>query len=162
MWKSVFDSATCNNWWPLAYFTSLVEEILHQWRLVVYPIVYRVLLTPGGCLGFLASTVWNYETPKASLNAISEHHNFCLKKHLQLGFPSNFPSSIVFAPVKQIPRKQTVDLLRILGCIAHLVGDWTNPFEKYARQIGSFPLGSGWKCQKYYLSCHHPVIWIHY
>ena len=21
----------------------------------------------------------------------------------------------------------------------HLVGGWTNPFEKYARQIGSFP-----------------------
>ena len=57
----------------IAYFTSLVvllmEEILHQWRLVVYPIIYRVLLTPGSCLGFLPSTVWNYETPKASLNA---------------------------------------------------------------------------------------------
>ena len=29
-----------------------------------------------------------------------------------------------------------------------------NPFEKYARQIGSFPQISGWKFQKY-LSCHH-------
>ena len=27
----------------------------------------------------------------------------------------------------------------------YLVGGWTNPFEKYARQIGSFPQGSGWK-----------------
>ena len=84
---------------------------------------------------------------------------------MQLGSPSNFPSSIVFAPVKKIPRKKTVDHLLILGCIAHLVGGWTNPFEKYAQdcasQIGSFPLGSGWKFQKY-LSCHHPVIWIHY
>ncbi len=26
-----------------------------------------------------------------------------------------------------------------------LVGGWTNPFEKYARQIGSFPQGSGVK-----------------
>jgi len=26
-----------------------------------------------------------------------------------------------------------------------LVGGWTNPFEKYARQIGSFTQGSGWK-----------------
>ena len=26
-----------------------------------------------------------------------------------------------------------------------LVGGWTNPFEKYARQIGSFSQGSGWK-----------------
>ena len=28
-----------------------------------------------------------------------------------------------------------------------LVGGWTNPSEKYARQIGSFPQGSGWKFQ---------------
>ena len=28
---------------------------------------------------------------------------------------------------------------------AVLVGGWTNPFEKYARQIGSSPQGSGWK-----------------
>ena len=26
-----------------------------------------------------------------------------------------------------------------------LVGGWTNPFEKYARQIGNLPQGSGWK-----------------
>ena len=26
-----------------------------------------------------------------------------------------------------------------------LVGGWTNPFEKYARQIGSFPQFSGWR-----------------
>ena len=36
-----------------------------------------------------------------------------------------------------------------------LVGGWTNPSEKYARQIGSFPQGSGWNFQKY-LSCHQP------
>ena len=29
--------------------------------------------------------------------------------------------------------------------IGNLVGGWTNPSEKYARQIGSFPQGSGWK-----------------
>ena len=28
---------------------------------------------------------------------------------------------------------------------SNLVGGWTNPFEKYARQIGSFPQFSGWK-----------------
>ena len=35
-----------------------------------------------------------------------------------------------------------------------LVGGWTNPFEKYARQISSFPQGSGWKLKKH-LSCQH-------
>ena len=29
----------------------------NQLRLVVYPIIYRVLYIPGGCLGFLPSTV---------------------------------------------------------------------------------------------------------
>ena len=34
---------------------------------------------------------------------------------------------------------------------------WTNPFEKYARQIGNLPQFSGWKLKKY-LSCHHLVL----
>ena len=29
----------------------LMAEILHQLRLVVYPIIYRVLYIPGGCFG---------------------------------------------------------------------------------------------------------------
>ena len=37
----------------------------HQLRLVVYPIIYKVLYIPGGCLGFLPSTVgillYNYD-----------------------------------------------------------------------------------------------------
>ena len=37
--------------------------------------------------------------------------------------------------------------------IIKLVGGF-NPSEKYARQIGSFPQGSGWTLKKY-LSCHH-------
>ena len=28
---------------------------------------------------------------------------------------------------------------------AWLVGGWTNPFEKYAREVGNLPQGSGWK-----------------
>jgi len=28
------------------------------------------------------------------------------------------------------------------------VGGWTNPFEKYARQNGNLPKGSGWKLKK--------------
>ena len=36
------------------------KSSVHRWRLVVHPIFYRVLLEkiPGGCLGFLPSTVW--------------------------------------------------------------------------------------------------------
>ncbi len=35
----------------------------NQLRLVVYPIIYKILYIPGGCLGFLPSTV-NSMTPK--------------------------------------------------------------------------------------------------
>ena len=35
-----------------------MEEILHQLRLVVFPIIYRVLYIPGGA-GFLPSTVYS-------------------------------------------------------------------------------------------------------
>ena len=35
----------------------LMAEIMPQLRLVVYPIMYKVLYIPGGCLGFLPSTV---------------------------------------------------------------------------------------------------------
>ena len=38
----------------------LLEEILHQLRLVVYPIIHRGLYIPGGCLGFLLPTVCAY------------------------------------------------------------------------------------------------------
>ena len=33
-------------------FILLIEETLQQLRLVFYPIIYRVLYIPGGCLGF--------------------------------------------------------------------------------------------------------------
>ena len=40
---------------------GLVEEVLHQLRLVVYPIIYKVLYIPGGA-GFLPSTVSHLKT----------------------------------------------------------------------------------------------------
>ena len=39
----------------------LMAEILHQLRLVVFPIIYRVSYIPGGA-GFQPSTVGKYET----------------------------------------------------------------------------------------------------
>ena len=38
-------------------YKLLMEEILRQLRLVVYPTIYKALYIPGGCLGFLPSTV---------------------------------------------------------------------------------------------------------
>ena len=33
------------------------RNMANQLRLVVYPVIYRVLYIPGGCLGFIPSTV---------------------------------------------------------------------------------------------------------
>ncbi len=44
------------------------------------------------------------------------------------------------------------------GAIEMLAGGWTNLFEKYARQIGSFPQGSGWKFQKYLKPSHRMTV----
>ena len=43
-------------WFHLFLETLLMEEILHQLRLVVYPVIYKVLYIPG-VEGFLPSTV---------------------------------------------------------------------------------------------------------
>ena len=43
-----------------------MEEILHQLRLVVYPIIYRVLCIPGGA-GFLPSSVPHIQLVKSSV-----------------------------------------------------------------------------------------------
>ena len=37
---------------------------VHQLRLVVYPIIYKVLYITGGCLGFLPSTVGIISSPR--------------------------------------------------------------------------------------------------
>ena len=41
----------------LPSYTVDGKDILHQLRLVGYPIIYQVLYIPGGCLGCLPSTV---------------------------------------------------------------------------------------------------------
>ena len=53
------------SWQIICNFTNTVDgsEILHQLRLVVYPIIYRVLYIPGGA-GFLPTIVWSNLTPQ--------------------------------------------------------------------------------------------------
>jgi len=45
-----------------------MEEILHQLRLVVYPIIYRVLYVPGGS-GFTPSTILHVQIEKYQLES---------------------------------------------------------------------------------------------
>ena len=50
-----------------------MAEILHQLRLVVYPIIYRVSYIPGGCLGFQPSTVVSGCSPPILKNMSSSN-----------------------------------------------------------------------------------------
>ena len=45
-----------SKYWLWFHLIKMMAEILHQLRLVVYPIIYKVLYIPGGA-GFLTSTV---------------------------------------------------------------------------------------------------------
>ena len=73
----------------------LMEEILHQLRLVVHSIIYRVLYIPGGCLGFLNHqqyTPKNHHLPMVSDGFLSEllsslSATFCLHTAANLERP---------------------------------------------------------------------------
>ncbi len=87
----------------------LMEELLQQLRLVIYPIIYSFLYIPGGCLGFLPSTVGfsrggddspnvSYKIPQSSQTESS-------------GFPRNTPTqgylllvALSFPPLQHDPR----------------------------------------------------------
>ena len=58
----------------------LMAEILHLLRLVVYPIIFRVLYIPGGCLGFLNHQ--QYHQPTRYMTLIIGRKSFDL--HLSM------------------------------------------------------------------------------
>jgi len=48
--------------WANGVTLLLMDEILHQLKLVVFPIIYKALCIPGSCLGFLPSTGFYHES----------------------------------------------------------------------------------------------------
>ena len=72
------------NWCKISFqqFSTLLlmAEILHQLRLVGYPIIYGVFYIPGGCLGFLPSTLWRHVVLKKSIGSVKRT---CVEKKIQ-------------------------------------------------------------------------------
>ena len=64
--------------------------------------------------------------------------------NVQTGFPQSLPAHFFRSVFR-----------------TYLVGCWTNPFEKYARQIGSFAQKIGMSINKY-LKTPPPSIWFHF
>ena len=73
-----------------------------------------------------------------------------------------FHRSTALAPLPKHSHFPTLYLKYQHRCEHILVGGWTNPLEKYARQIGSSPqVKMNIKHHKTRLSCHHPVFHAH-
>ena len=97
----------------------------------------------------LFSTIWGVPTKPAGAEPKPPPHHPYHPYHLQLA-----PDTSCNFPIGGGEKKQLFSVVLVHQHL--LVGGWTNQFEKYDRQIGSFPQGSGWKLQKY-LSCHQLV-----
>ena len=133
-----------------------------------YPIIYRILTIPRGA-GFLPSTVAIVNLslpPNISSQIPGLLKNIGFKKTTGFPFISTAINSLLLSCLRWISE---VTLEREYGCklsqskpefphvakyyrrqnyppwkLTWLVGGWANPFEKYARQFGSFPQLSGW------------------
>ena len=61
------------------------------------------------------------------------------------------PSHLQLTPVAGPKKRRGIERVQrerpVKDPRVSLVGGWTNPSEKYARQFGSFPQGSGWTYQ---------------
>ena len=81
--------------------TLLVEEILHQLRLVVYPIIYKVLYIPGGW-------PWDFWT----INSISRHGGHNTRLYSVTDSPSSHEKgfNVVLRPFPQAHLLGTPDV----------------------------------------------------
>ena len=57
--RRCFTSNQATNFWGVLLLMAEIR-LTHQLRLVVYPIIHKVLYIPGGSLGFLPSTVCSF------------------------------------------------------------------------------------------------------
>ena len=78
------------------------------------------------------------------------------------GVESHHPSSIIRAVLStgfgqdverhRIKSGHHMQGLEVVGDPMKLVGGWTNPSEKYARQIGNLSQSSGWKSKNVWVA----------
>ena len=125
-----------------------MEEILHQLRLAVYPIICRVLYISGGCLGFLNHQqyepcgmgifMWHSKRIIHWIGGADAEEN-CILQQWDTGYriaASNYCEPFRGSKISQhISTWENPQKWRFW--VPLVVGGWTNPFEKYARQIGA-------------------------
>ena len=77
--------------------------------------------------------IYAFQRPRKDIH--SHFHLTKLSEHEKIWkFEATFPDE----KIKKIKKCRLISW-------PFLVGGWTNPIEKYARQIGNLPQGSGWK-----------------
>ena len=97
----------------------LMEEILLQLRLVVNPIIFRVLYIPGGGSGFLPSTVLNWNR----YNVITKNTDFQLRKNI-LDYLDNMWSFRGLQGISDPPRCWGPSSFSSRTCGRKVADDW--------------------------------------
>ncbi len=114
--------------------------VVKVFRLVIYVVTIVPKPHVQRLLGNMPRIVNHYQSTHCkSCKEVSERH----VRSVELSGVENSDSDICW-------------IFTFKFIILELGGGWTNPFEKYARQIGSFPQGSGWKLKNIWN--HHLVV----
>ncbi len=110
-WSKCDSSVRLQYYFYTCTYILLVEEILHQLRLVVYPIIYKALYIPSGCLGFLNHHQYHSHFPL--------HHRFNIPRNspgTSRKISSPFPESL--GPWRNV----TFMPFQLPGIIGNMVG----------------------------------------
>ena len=90
-------------------------------------------------------TKWNLKPPPSSLRPLNWRVEWSSTNQWSVLFYDSRIISAYLATGLSAHQNYRLISKDISPTQALLVGGWTNLFEKYDRQIGSFPQGSGWK-----------------
>ena len=122
------------------------------------------------CFPFPRGALFRFPGMVTGINSLTVNHPVDLSSEMSSGYgdPTEQhepnPSDIIIGSLYSLYLGQVVSSSPSFAAFTtRLVGGWTNPVEKYARQIGWFPQGSMLKSKKS-LSCRPPPTagWWHF
>ena len=140
----------------------LMEEILHQLRLVVYPIIFRVLYIPGGCLGSQPINSHNifakknspaengpvlWQLLEVSNPKVAQQHRRACVETIHKVRSNQLRQLVGFSPTHSHSIHGTGIFIYMSHKNQPIVGKYTSPmdpmgFEKYASKWVHLPQGS--------------------
>ena len=135
---------------PAPSFKEAASLVTHQLRLIGLPHdfteFYNVLYMPGGFLDFLQTVIFSFpQNCTLNITASFFYHPKLMAVFSKCQTLKEYPFKTLWkiaiirsTEVRKSPSQNGSKSPK--SSVKHLqIGGWTNPFEKYARQIGSFP-----------------------